>query len=341
MTRSHESVTPRVSILMPVHDAAPTLGGCLRSLARQSEPRWECVAVDDGSCDGSGDLLRHAANIDPRIRVVTTPHRGIVSALSEGLTRCRAPIVARMDADDWMHRDRLALQLALLSDRPDVSAVGTHVRMFPRAALRNGRRRYENWLNGMDSADGVRRDAFVECPVAHPTLAVRTDVLNAFGYRSCGWPEDYDLVLRMLGAGHEIGVVPKRLIGWRDSPDRLSRTGSAYGLDRFTECKAAHLAAGFLASSERYVLWGYGSTGRALRRALLTHGRTPSHIVELHPRRIGQCIHGSPVITPEGLRDLPHEPVVVSVAGEQPRALIRGALTALGRVELRDFVCAA
>jgi hypothetical protein len=245
-----------------------------------------------------------------------------------------------MDADDWMHRDRLAAQLAALAD-PALSAVGTHVRIFPRAALRDGRRRYEAWLNGLVDARDVRRDAFVECPVAHPSLAVRRPVLRDFGYRACGWPEDYDLVLRMLGAGHEIGVVPRRLLGWRDTRGRLSRRAPEYAIERFTDCKAAHLAAGFLAGHERYVLWGYGSTGRTLRSALLDHDRAPSHIVELHPRRVGKRIHGAPVVKPEALVDLAPTPIVVSVAGQRPRGLIREALARMGFVESTHFVCAA
>jgi hypothetical protein len=172
-------------------------------------------------------------------------------------------------------------------------------------------------------------------------MMVRTSVLREFGYRDCGWPEDYDLILRLIGAGHEIGVVPRRLLGWRDSPGRLSRSAPEYTGPRFTACKAAHLASGFLSRTRRYVLWGYGSTGRALRAALLEHERAPSHIVELHPGRIGQRIHDALVIPPEALAGSRDVPIVVSVAGAGPRSRIRDALGAMGFDELRHFVCAA
>ena len=333
--------SPRVSILLPVRDAADTLATCLRSLTRQTESRWECVVVDDGSVDATPALLAASARTDARVRVVTTPRRGLVPALSTGLEHCRAPFVARMDGDDHMHRERLASQLAAFEQRPSLGALGTRVRMFPRELLRDGQRRYEHWLNGLSSPDDVRRDAFVECPVAHPSLMIRSDLLRAFGYRDCGWPEDYDLILRLLAAGHEIAVVPRRLHGWRDSSGRLSRRSPAYSLDRFTACKAAHLASGLLARSRDYVLWGYGSTGRALRRALLAHDRTPSHIVELHPGRLGQTIHGAPVIEPADLRALRGAKIVVSVAGIGPRNEIRRSLAGMGFRELDEFVCAA
>ena len=246
-----------------------------------------------------------------------------------------------MDADDLMHRARLREQLAALEKSPDLAAVGCHVRLFPRRALGDGWRAYEQWLNRIDSPWRVREEAFVECPVVHPTLVIRREILAALGYRDRGWPEDYDLVLRLLSAGHEVGVVPRRLLAWRHGPARLSRTADRYGLDRIAACKAAFLATHFLAGKDAYVLWGYGATGRAIRRALLVHGKRPSHIVEVHPGRIGNMIHGAPVVPPDALRRLPGRRIVASVAGEGPRREIREALGAMGFHQTRDFVCAA
>ncbi len=333
--------TPRVSILLPVRDAAATLPTALRSCLRQREARVEVVLVDDGSEDETARLAAAAAAADRRIRVLRTPPRGLVPALQAGLAACRAPFVARMDADDWMHRNRLVLQVDALEADPSLSAVGCHVRIFPRSGLLDGRRAYERWLNSIDSPERVCSDAFVECPVAHPALCFRRDVLEAFGWHDRGWPEDYDLVLRLIAAGRRIGVVPRRLLGWRDAPSRLSRRSPVYALERFTACKANYLAAGFLAGRSEYLLWGYGGTGRALRRALAALGRTPSHVIELHPGRLGQRIHGAPVVAPGALPGLRGTPLVVSVAGAEARSLIRAWLASMGFAEGADFVCAA
>ena len=332
---------PEISILLPAYQAEATLDACLRSVARQSEPRWECIVVDDGSTDTTRAVAERFAARDGRFHVLATPHRGLVAALNTGLEGCRGRVVARMDADDVMHRERLGAQLRALDAAPGLAAVGCHVRLFPRARLTDGLRAYERWLAGIDSPRGVRAEAFVECPVAHPTLMARAEVLGRAGYRDAGWPEDYDLVLRLLAEGQEIGVVPRRLLAWRDGPWRLWRAAAAYRLERFTACKAAFLAAHFLAATERYVLWGYGPTGRALRRALLAHGKRPSHVVEVHPGRLGNTIHGAPVISIEELRAQPRRPLVAAVAGEGPRREIRDALSAIGLRETQDFVCAA
>src|SRR5262249_60818307 len=96
-----------ISVLLPAFQAATTIDACLRSIARQTEPRWECILVDDGSTDATPEIAKAWAARDPRIRVVRTPHRGLVAALGTGLQECRAAIIARMDADDVMHRERL------------------------------------------------------------------------------------------------------------------------------------------------------------------------------------------------------------------------------------------
>jgi glycosyltransferase involved in cell wall biosynthesis len=332
---------PRVSVLLPARDAAATLPACMRSLQRQRLADWECVLVDDGSTDDTLALARGAAAVDPRFVVMPTPPRGLVAALAAGLAACRAPLVARMDADDVMHRDRLRVQTEALDAAPGLFAVGTHVRVFPRRNLAAGWRAYERWLNGIDSPARVRAEAFVECPVVHPTLMMRRAPLVTLGYRDVGWPEDYDLVLRALARGLEIGVVPRRLLAWRNGAGRLTRSGAAYAIPRFTAIKAAFLAEHFLASSEGYVLWGYGGTGRALRRALLAHGKRPTHVVEVHPGRLGNRIHDAPVVPPESLAHLRSLPVVVSVARVGPRNQIRAALAAMGFEETRDFICAA
>jgi hypothetical protein len=332
---------PVVSVLLPVFDAEATLDACLRSVARQTEARFECVIVDDGSRDASLACARRFAARDARFRSVAAPHRGLVAALQRGLAHCRAPLVARMDADDLMHRERLARQCAALDADATLDAVGCHVRLFPRRALGDGMRAYEAWLASIDSPRRVRAEAFVECPVAHPTLMARSAALADFGYRDAGWPEDYDLVLRMLAAGRRIGVVPRRLHAWRHQRDRLSQTSEVYSDERFTACKAEHLVRTFLAHSDAYILWGYGATGRALARALGALGRHPTQIVELHPRRIGQHIRGAPVISREALGGPPAPPIVVSVAGAEARTLIRADLGNRGFQEGTDYICAA
>jgi glycosyltransferase involved in cell wall biosynthesis len=330
-----------VSVLVPAFNAEATLGTALRSVERQTECDWECVVVDDGSTDGTAGIARAFANQDARFRRLSLPHAGIVAALNAGLGECRGELVARMDADDLMQRSRLERQRAALRAHADWAGVGCHVRLFPRRGMSEGLLRYERWLASIRDATDVAREAFVECPLAHPTLMLRRAILARALYRDTAWPEDYDLVLRLLEAGERLGMVPERLLHWRDGAGRLSRSSARYSIAAFVSCKAEFVARGFLKNVARYVLWGYGDTGKALADALATHGKHPSAIVELHPGRLGQLIRGVRVIPPEALPSLTREPLLVSVAGIGPRTEIRSALASMGFVEQVDFVCCA
>jgi glycosyltransferase involved in cell wall biosynthesis len=333
---------PRVSVLLPARDAAATLPACLASVARQRAADFECLVVDDGSRDATRAIAESFARRDARFRVVATPPRGLVAALNVGLAACRGTLVARMDADDWMHRDRLAAQAAALDADASLAGVGAHVRCFPRAGLQDGLRDYEAWLRAIDTPERVACERFVECPLPHPTWMLRRAVYaDLGGYRDRGWPEDYDLLLRLVDAGLRMGVVARRLLAWRDRPERMWRSHAAYAPDRFLACKAHFLARGPLRHDTAYLLWGHGETGRALRRALEAEGKRPAAIVELHPRRLGNVIHGAPVVRPESIPSLPRLPLVASVSGAHARAEIRRFCERAGLREGADFVVAA
>lgn len=334
-------MSPVVSVLLPAYNAVGTLGAALRSVVRQSFRDWECLVVDDGSTDGTAAVAREFIAKDSRFRLLSLPHGGIVAALNAGLDECRGALVARLDADDLMHRCRLELQREALEQHPDWLGVGCHVRLFPRRAMTEGLRSYERWLASICSAGDVRREAFVECPIAHPTLMLRREPLLAARYRDCAWPEDYDLVLRLLETGGGLGMVPRRLLHWRDGAGRLSRTSARYAIAAFVACKAKYLTRGFLRDTSGYVLWGFGDTGKALAAELAQRGKHPTAIIELHPGRLGQLIRGVRVIPPELLPSLPRQPLVVSVAGLTPRSEIRAALLQMGFAETTDFVCCA
>lgn len=326
---------------MPARDAEQTLAAALTSVRRQSFPHFECIVVDDGSSDGTPRLARAFAEADPRIRLLKRPAAGLVASLNAGVAAARAPWLARMDADDVMVRRRLELQLAELARQPELEGVGAHVRIFPRAGLSAGRRAYEAWLNSMANATDVWRERFVECPLAHPTWLFRTDLMRRFPYRDNGAPEDYDLLLRGLAAGAKFGVVRRRLHCWRDHPGRASRLDARYGQDRFTWLKALHLSRTVLKGHGAYVLWGYGGTGKALCHELMRLGHHPSHIVELHPGRLGQRIQGALVVEPAALARLRDVPLIVSVAGVVARGQIRAALEQLEFREAEHYVFAA
>lgn len=335
---------PTVSVLLPVRDAARWLEDSLASLARQTLTDLEVVAVDDGSTDGSAELLDRWAGHDPRFRVLHRPGRGIVSALNLGLQHCRASLVARMDADDVSHPRRIELQAALLESRPEVGVVSCLVRHFPRHRVARGSRLYEAWLNSLTTHDRMARERFVESPIAHPSVMVRRELLHSTGgWRDLGWPEDYDFWLRLFEAGVIFAKVERPLFFWREHGARLTRTDDRYSVPSFLRCKAHHLVRAPLVGGRRTVLWGAGQTGRRLSRFLLDQDVEIAAVVDIDPAKIGGTLRGIPIVGPDALPAHldPDTVVLAAVASRGARDLIRRRLVGLGLDEGRGFWCVA
>jgi len=328
---------PAISVLLPCRDAVPHLAACIESLRAQTVRRVGVLAIDDGSKDGTLDILDEWAAEDSRVRI-EAGGRGLVGALQTATELARAPLIARMDADDIANARRFEEQAAWLAAHPDVAACGTGVELFPRSAIGSGYRRYEAWINSLETPDDVNRDLLVECPVAHPALMVRSSALKSVGgYRDMGWPEDYDLVLRIHAAGMRIGNVPETLLRWRVTPGRLSLRSSVYSPSAFRLCKVHFLRENLLPSNRPLVVWGAGRVGKPLARDLAASGVQPAALVDLDPRKIGQEIHGAPVIRPEELPSIAGAYVLGAVGSPGAREDIRHALRTMGRNELEDF----
>ncbi len=338
---------PRVAVVIPCRDAAATLPAAIASMQAQTLRDFEVLAIDDGSADATFATLRAWARDDGRVRILRTEPRGIVPALASGLAEARGELVARMDADDVAAPVRLARQVALMDADPGLAACGTGVRYFPRSAVRDGARRYEAWVNGLLTHDDIGRNIFVECPIPHPTLMIRRHVLTAVGgYRDLGWPEDYDLVLRLWTAGHRMAKLPGVLHEWRERTDRASRTDARYSEAAFRRIKVHFLRRTLLAAGRPAVVWGAGPVGKAFARDLASAGTRTVAFVDLDPRKIGQEIHGAPVITPGEVRRhagpaTERALVLAAVGQEGARSEIRRACMESGLVEMADFVAVA
>ena len=344
--RDHTELQPKLSILLPVYNAAAYLAPCLDSLSRQTFSDYEIVAVDDGSTDASGAILRQRASHDDRIRLVGQEHCGLVAALNTGLEACRGEVVGRMDADDICHPRRFALQIAKL-DAPDgpnvVSSLVTH---FPRQTLGEGFRIYEQWLNSLVHDEDIQRERFIESPIPHPSATLRRqDLIDVGGYRDEGWPEDYDLWLRLAAAGRSFGKVDQVLYLWRQHETRLTRTDSRYSVERFLACKAHHLVQGPLIGVDTVILWGAGKTGRRLSKHLIRNGAPIAAIIDIDPSKLGRKLRGHPIHAP---RDLPRllssgesTVVLAAVSSRGARQLIREELASLGLQEGQGFWCVA
>ena len=327
---------PRVSVMIPVHDPGPYLPVALDSVRRQTLPDFDAICIDDGCTDGSGEVLDRLANSDSRFRVLHPGRIGLVAAANLARTEARAPYLARFDADDAMHPERLELQVRHLDENPATDIASCLVRHFPRADVREGNRAYERWLNGLVTHEQIAREIFVELPVPNPSVTMRGEVFDRIGgYRDNGNPEDYDFWLRAWEAGFRFQKIERVLHYWRDHPARVTRTHPRYSVEAFLRAKVECLLRGPLASG-RFVVWGAGMMARRLTRLLVRAGRPPAALLEIDRKKIGRTRHGRPVIPVEAFR--PDSALVLGAVGARgARERIRARLEEWGLLETRDF----
>lgn len=332
---------PRVSILMPVHNEAEFLPAALSSLTRQTFTEWELVVVDDGSSDKTPDILADAARHDPRILVIRRSGGGLVHALNTGLAACRAPLVARMDGDDISHPRRLERQVAFLDTHPEIGLAACNFRHFPRPRLKQGMLTYEAWQNSLGSHDRILRDRFVESPFVHPSIVIRRTLITAMnGYRDMGWPEDYDLWLRLADAGVRFARMPELLFFWRDHPGRATRVMNEYESGAFRACKLHHLLQGYLKNMHEVIIAGAGLEGRAWQRLLAAEGIVVSKWIDVDRRKIGRVLHGAPVVSTLHLSELQSK-MLVAIGVHGAREQFRELVLPMGLKEGLDFICVA
>lgn len=212
-------MTPLISVLLPVLNGMPYLPLAVESILNQTLPHFELIVVNNGSTDETSEYL-HALS-DPRVRIVEMPQQGLVAALNRGLSECRAPFIARMDADDIAHSDRLALQVSVFDARPSVALCVGNADLIDGAGQPLGAYRGHT-----DRREILRRrllGSAVGKPIIHPTASLRKSALEEVGwYRNFAAAEDRDLWLRIT-ATHDFVWLPHSLLQYRVHSEGVSR----------------------------------------------------------------------------------------------------------------------
>lgn len=203
---------PQITVLMPVYNAAPFLSQAIDSILNQTFENFEFLIIDDGSTDGSLDIIR--SYTDSRIRLVEhKKNQGLIATLNEGIKLAEAPLIARMDADDISLPTRLEKQLKSLTENKDVVAVGSDAT----AISTDNRPLYEQIT--LPSHEAIQRILAVACPFVHGSVVFRKDaVLQIGGYRAEAYlVEDYDLWARLAKVG-KLANIKESLYQWRYNP---------------------------------------------------------------------------------------------------------------------------
>jgi glycosyltransferase involved in cell wall biosynthesis len=214
---------PVVSVVMSVYNGELYLSEAIDSILAQTYTDFEFIIVEDGSTDGTWQMLRAYASQDSRIVLVQNPRNiGYTCSLNIGLLQAKGTYIARQDADDISMPERLAQQVAVLNGCPAVGLVGSHIDVIdsagaPYAGLDFFSKETEN--------AAIQRQLLFECRLCHGSLMIRRRCLDQVGaYDSELEPaEDYDLWLRLTEIA-EVQLVAAPLYRYRYHTQSVSRT---------------------------------------------------------------------------------------------------------------------
>jgi len=234
---------PLVTVLMSTYNDAPYLAESVGSVLGQTFGDFEFLIVDDGSADGTRDLL--GALRDPRVRVMrNVENLGLTRSLNLGLGAASGQFVARMDADDVCLPERLARQVEFLRSRPDVGIVGCSRELIDECG------RFVAHAQAAEVDVRIRWKCLLGNPFAHPAVMLRLDVLDRNGLRydeHFRTAQDYELWTRLLtvtrGANLREPLLKYRL---RSGLSRVHNAEQVSNHDRIAGAAIRQLVPGFV-----------------------------------------------------------------------------------------------
>lgn len=217
-------MTPRVTVLLAVHNGEPYVRDAVGSMLAQTYGDFEFVIVDDASTDTT--IATIESFDDDRIRLLRNEtNLGQVPSLNRGLRAAHGEIVVRIDADDVSAPSRIERQIEVLDANPRVGLVGSWMRLVDE----RGRRVGALHKSLADYVDFVFHTLIMRVWVSHPAAAYRRAPAVALGGydETTGPSEDKDLWRRLALEGWDARIVPEELVAYRLHDAQLSQTRAA------------------------------------------------------------------------------------------------------------------
>ncbi len=222
MSELNDPSRPAASVVIPVFNTSAYLERAIDSVLGQTFADFELLLLDDGSSDGSSEILDRYQAADSRCRVYHWPNRGIIATRNEGNRLAKADIIILMDSDDICMPDRFEKQLRYLEENPDCVAVGSKILLIDTEDLPITEMGNKFSHEEIDSTNMSGDSIFFQ-----PTVALRKAAVEQVGGYREEFPcaEDFDLFLRLAEIG-KLANIPEVLLKYRQ---HLSSIGYLHG----------------------------------------------------------------------------------------------------------------
>jgi glycosyltransferase involved in cell wall biosynthesis len=331
-----------ISVILPYFNAQNTLKTAIESILTQSYNKFELILCDDGSNDASAEIANSYAG-DKRIKLIDQENQGVARAHAFAMQHSQGDFIARMDADDLSHPERLNLQYNHLMNNPELDVSATQVRFCSSLSNSQGFKEFVDWNNTLIESNEISENRFIEMPLINPSTMIRRGIYEIHGtYNHNDFPEDYDYWLKLLAKEIKIEKIAQELLTWNDSSTRLSRSSDLYDPENFYACKAFYLAQELKKTQIREVaIWGAGNKSRKRAEQLLQYGIKISAYIDVSEKLIGKKINGIPVYSYEDERKIKDFFVLSYVGNRGIRDKIKVYLQKLGLKSFKDFIICA
>ena len=209
---------PEITILMPVRNGEKYIKESIDSILKQTFTDFELLIMDDGSTDRTVERIERYT--DERIRLIRRKHN-FIRNLNEGLELALGAYIARMDADDIMHTERLRIQLKRMKKNPNITVCGTWAKIFSDKG---------NERNVSHLGYGIIHEPVLELlkynMLLHPSVMIKKEFLlnHHIEYQNYPCVEDYKLWFDIAKAGGILFVEPQELMMLRRSDTQVTVT---------------------------------------------------------------------------------------------------------------------
>lgn len=201
---------------MPVYNGEEYIREAIKSVLEQSFEDFELIIIDDGSTDGTKGIIRSFD--DKRIKLIENRH-DFIGTLNMGLQRSTGKYIARMDADDIMHPDRLKIQYAIMEEEPEITVCGSWMQLWGKEI---------NQTHIVQTVNGKIENPLLallkQNVIFHPTVMLRRSFIESHSivYRNVPLAEDYDMWIAIALQQGVFYVESQALLYYRISKKQVS-----------------------------------------------------------------------------------------------------------------------
>lgn len=208
-----------ISVILPVYNGEKYLREAIDSVLNQTFSEFELICINDGSCDTTEFILNEYSKVDSRVIVVSRDNKGLIYSLNEAISLSKYKYIARMDADDICHPERLMKQFLFLKKNPSISIVGSSYSLIDESGKKIGMRKPASY------SFLIKSFLLFGSSFGHPTVMFNRDIMKEDLFYSSDYPaaEDYELWLR-LSVSHSMANIPQSLLKYRVLSTSISRT---------------------------------------------------------------------------------------------------------------------